>query len=187
MKREDLKALGLEDAAIESIMKLHGADIESHKATITTLTSERDTFKTQAEEAGVTIEGFKKMKPEELQAAADDYKAKWEQAQTDAKTQLANLKFDHALESALVSAKAKNPKAVQALLSKDALKFNEADGSIIGLKEQLEAIQKDNDYLFVSDAPPPPVIVKGGNNQSVLGDPQMDAMRKAAGLPIPQK
>jgi hypothetical protein len=135
------------------------------------------------DETGKQIEGFKNMKPEELQKAADEWKSKYEQAQKDSQTQLAEIKFNHALESALTSAKAKNPKAVQALLSKDALKFNEADGSIIGLKEQLEAIQKDNDYLFASDAPPPPVIVKGGNSQSVLGDAVTDAMRRGARLP----
>ena len=32
MKREDLKALELSDEAIDAVMKLHGKDIEDHKA-----------------------------------------------------------------------------------------------------------------------------------------------------------
>lgn len=183
MKREDLKALGLEDTAIDSIMALHGKDIEAHKASVTTLQTELDTAKAQLTEAGTTIESFKAMKPDELKAAADDYKAKFEKATQDAAAQLASLKFDHALESALSGAKAKNPKAVQALLSKDALKYNEADGSIVGLNEQLEKIKSENDYLF-TDETPAPKIVTGARSQSIIGDPQMDAMRKAAGLPI---
>lgn len=184
MKREDLKALGLEDTAIDSIMALHGKDIETHKANVTTVQAELDTLKSQLTEANKQIEGFKGMDIESVKKSADEYKAKFEQATSESAKQMAELKFNHALDTALAGARVKNAKAVSALLSKDALKFNEADGSIIGLKEQLEAIQKENDYLFVSDAPPPPVIVKGGNSQSVLGDPQMDAMRKAAGLPI---
>jgi hypothetical protein len=96
------------------------------------------------------------------------------------------LKFDHALDGALSGAKAKNPKAVKALLSSDALKYNEADGSIVGLNEQLEKIKSENDYLF-ADAKEPPKIIAGGNNQSVVGDLQLEAMRKGAGLPTPTK
>lgn len=185
MKTEDLIALGLTQEIADKVFALHGKDIEAHKASVTTLQTELDTAKAQLTEAGITIESFKAMKPDELKAAADDYKAKFEQATTEAAKQLASLKFDHALESALAGAKAKNPKAVQALLSKDALKFNEADGSIIGLNEQLEKIKSENDYLF-ADSTPAPKIVTGARSQSIIGDPQMDAMRKAAGLPLPK-
>lgn len=187
MKKEDLIKLGIDEKTVFQIFAIHGKDLEKMKSSVSQITTERDTLKTQLDETGKQIEGFKNMKPEELQKAADEWKSKYEQATSESVKQLATLKFDHALASALSGAKAKNPKTVQALLNKELLKFNDADGSIIGLKEQLESIQKDNDYLFASDAPPPPVIVKGGNSQSVLGDPQMDAMRKAAGLPIPTK
>ena len=189
MKKEDLLKLGIDEKTVFQIFAIHGKDLEKMKTSVSQITTERDALKTQLTEAGATIEGFKKLKPEELQAAADDYKAKWEQAQTESAAQLASLKFDHALDSALTSAKAKNPKAVQALLSKDVLKLNE-DGTILGLKEQLETIQKDNDYLFASDVPlppPPPVIVKGGNSQSVLGSTFADAARRGAKLPEPTK
>src|SRR5687767_3506822 len=96
MKREDLKKLhgdSATDDLLDKIMGLHGSDIESHKTKVTDLTTQLETAQGQLTEANTTIEGFKKLKPEELQAAADDYKAKWEQAQTDAKTQLAQVKF----------------------------------------------------------------------------------------------
>ncbi len=186
MKREDLKALGLEDTAIDAVMALHGKGIESLKSNLTTLQTEADTLKTQLAEAGTTIEGFKKLDIEGIKAAADDWKAKAEKAQTDAAAQLAQVKFDYALETALTGAKAKNPKAVQALLSKDALKYNEADGSIIGLNEQLEKIKSENDYLF-ADAKPIPELILGGNNQSVVGDAFEIAMRKGANLATPTK
>jgi len=181
MKREDLKGLNLPDEAIDSIMALHGKDIESHKTKLVTLQTEVDGLKGQLTEAGAQIEKFKVMDVDGIKAAADDWKLKAEKAQTDAAAQLQSLKFDHALEGALTGAKAKNIKAVQSLLSRDALKFNDADGTIIGLNEQLEKIKSENDYLF-QDETPPPTIIKGGNNQSVLKDPQLDAMRKAAGL-----
>lgn len=181
MKREQLKELGLEDAVIDKIMGLHGTDIESHKTKVTELQGQVDAAQIQLTEANTQIEKFKGMKPEELKAAADEWRVKFDQAQADAKNQLESLKFDHALESALTGARARNPKAVASLLSRDALKLND-DGSILGLKEQLETIQKDNDYLFESSTPTPKIVI-GGNNKSVVGDPMIIAAREAAGLP----
>lgn len=185
MKREDLKALGLEDGVIDSIMALNGKAIETHKAAAQTAQAELETVKGQLAEAGATIESFKALKPEELKAAADDWKAKAEKAQTDAAAQLAAVKFDYALESALTGAKAKSAKAVQALLSTDTLK--DANGEFIAERftEQLEKIKSEHDYLF-TDATIPPRIVQGGNNQSVMSDPQLEAMRKGAGLTSPK-
>lgn len=185
MNKKDLIDLGIAEDVAEKIVVLHGKDIESHKTKITTMQTELDTAKTQLTEAGVTIEGFKKLDVDAIKAAADDYKVKFEQAQTESASQLASLKFEHALDGALVIAKAKNPKAVQALLNREALKFNDADGSIVGLNEQLETIKKDNDYLF-SDATPAPKIVAGGNNQKISGNAFTEAARRGAKLPDPK-
>lgn len=58
------------------------------------------------------------------------------------------LKIDAAVEAALVGAKAKNSTAVKALL-KDLDKAElQEDGTIKGLAEQIEALQKSDDYLF---------------------------------------
>ena len=183
MKREDLTKLGLTDEQTDAIMKAHGQDIESHKSKLTTLQAEADALKAQVAEAGTAIEGFKKLDVDGIKAAADEWKLKAEKAQADAQSQVASLKYDYALESALTGAKAKNIKAVKALLDGSILKLSE-DGKIAGLDEQLTKIKTENDYLF-SDTTPTPRIVTGGNSQSVLGDKMVDAARSAAGLPAP--
>ena len=185
MKREDLTKLGLTDEQTDAIMKAHGQDIESHKSKLTTLQAEADALKAQVAEAGTAIEGFKKLDVDGIKAAADEWKLKAEKAQADAQSQVASLKYDYALESALTGAKAKNIKAVKALLDGSILKLSE-DGSIAGLKEQLEKVKSENDYLFTSDTPAPQ-IVKGGNSQSILGDKVMDRAREAAGLVTPKQ
>lgn len=182
MKKADLIALGLAEDVVEKVIVLHGKDIEAHKAKVTNAESERDQFKTQLTEANQQIESFKGMDIETIKKTADDYKTKFEQAQLDAQKQLDAMKFDHALESALTGAKVKNPKTVQPLLSRDALKLKE-DGTIEGLEDQLTKIKSENDYLF-ADAKEPPRIVTGGNNKPITGDPVVIATRKAAGLPI---
>ena len=186
MKREDLKALGLSDEHIDKIMALNGQDIEKQKGSLVTLQTEADGLKKQLEEAGVTIEGFKKLDIAAIQTAADEWKTKAEQAQKDAADQVARLRFDHALDGALSGAKARNPKAVRALLNLDGLKLNEADNSIAGLKEQIEKIQTENDFLFESSEKTP-TIVKGGTNQPVMSDPVILAARQAAGLSTGQE
>jgi len=180
MKREELKAMGLTDEQIDKIMGLNGQDIEKHKTAAETVKTELEGVKAQLTEAGKAIEGFKAMNIDQVKASADDWKAKAEQAQKDADARVQALQFDHALDGALTGAKAKNARAVRALLNTDGLKLQN-DGSILGLKDQLEKIKADNDYLFESETPTP-TIVTGGTNQSVLGDPFMSAMRKGAGL-----
>ena len=180
MKREDLKALNLEDAAIDSIMKLHGTDIETHKATINTVTGERDALKTQYGEATKQIESFKGLDIEGVKKAAADWEAKAKQAETDAAAQVAKVKFDYALEKELQQTyKVKDVVAVRAHLKADAIQFT--DDKFIGLKEQIEPLKTDKDFLFESDKPQPR-IVSGGNSQPVLGDKMVESMRQAAGL-----
>ncbi|MBG0770684.1 MAG: phage scaffolding protein [Anaerolineaceae bacterium] len=181
MKREDLKALELSDEAIDQIMKLHGKDVEDHKASLAQAQQTIGDLQDQVKEAGETIEGFKKLDVDGIKAAADDWKLKAEQAETQANEKIAKLKFDHALDSELTGAKAKNAKAVHALLDMNALKLNEADGSIIGLKDQLEKIKADNDYLFESDTPTP-TIVSGASKTQIAEDKVVSAARQAAGL-----
>lgn len=65
------------------------------------------------------------------------------------KKQINDIHFNYGIEKALTGAKAKNAKAVQALLNMDELKYE--DGKISGLDKQLEAIKKDNGYLFEAE------------------------------------
>jgi predicted nucleic acid-binding Zn-ribbon protein len=183
MKREDVKKLlgdSVADDVIDKIMAEHGRDIEKHKTDIGTVTTERDGLKAQLEEANKQMESFKGMDIEGVKKSADDWKAKAEQAAKDAESQVSKLKFDHALESALTGAKAKNPVAVRALLKEADLKLGE-DGQIVGLKEQLEKVKADNDYLFESDEPDPKIVAPG-NTKVTITDPVIMAARKAAGL-----
>ena len=182
MKRDDLKAKGLTDEQIDFVMGEYGRDVESHKAKLTTAQAELDSVKTQLTEASTTIDGFKALNVDQIKAAADEWKAKAEQAAKDAAAQISSLKFDHALDGALTGAKARNAKAVKALLDSNALKLND-DGSILGLNEQLAKIKSENDYLFDGEAADPK-IVAGGNSKSVISDPMMIAVRKAAGLSV---
>jgi len=182
MKREELEKLGITDKEVlDKIMALNGQDIEGQKTLLNTEKQRADGLVTQLADATKQIEGFKGMKPEDVEGKINEWKTKAETAQQEAAKQISQVKFDAALGDALKGAKAKNPATVKALLKHDLLKLNEADGSISGLKEQLENIVKENDYLFESDVPTP-AIVAGANNKSVNLDAVTEAARVGAGL-----
>lgn len=183
MKREDLKKLlgdQASDELVDKIMAEHGKGIEKFKSDLEAKQQELDGALSQLTEANKQIESFKGMDIEGVKKSADEWKTKFEQGQATAAEQISKLKFDHALESALAGAKAKNPKAVRALLKETDLKLAD-DGSIVGFAEQLERVKSENDYLFES-VEGTPSIVTGGNNSTINNDPVIAAARKAAGL-----
>lgn len=142
MKKEELVSLGLTDEQAAKIFELHGKELTKLQNTITTLTTERDGYKTQLDTANTKLEGFD-----------PEWKTKAETAQTEAQKQIEALKFDYALNDALKSAKVRDAVSVKAHLKTDALKL---DGeSILGLKEQLETLKSEKDFLFESDEKPP--------------------------------
>lgn len=182
MKREDLEKLGLTKEQIDAVMAENGKDIESQKAKLTSIEVDAKTARDQLAEANKQIEDFKKMDVDGIKKAADEWKVKYDQTIEKHANEEKQRLFDTALESGLKAAKAKNPLAVKGLLDLNGLKYNEADKSLIGLKEQIEKIKPENDYLFESTEQTPK-IVTGGNNQTITTDAFTAALRKGAGLP----
>lgn len=112
------------------------------------LEAERDDLQKRLSEASAKLEGYD-----------PEWRDKAQKAQEEAQKQIEQMRFDFALDEELRKSKAKNVKAVRALLDRDALKW--ANGEIVGLKEQVEKIQAENDYLFHSDKPTPAINVPG--------------------------
>lgn len=80
----------------------------------------------------------------------EEVNKKLQELQAEIKTKegdIAKVKKDSALQIALTEAKAKNIKAVKALLDFESLELDE-DGSIKGLKEQISKLQESDSFLF---------------------------------------
>ncbi|WP_258831453.1 phage scaffolding protein [Peribacillus frigoritolerans] len=89
---------------------------------------------------------------EDLQKQINDLQDANKQAATDYQAKLDKQAFDFSLEKALSDAKAKNPKAVKALLNHEAIKL---DGDkLLGLEEQLKTLQESDGYLFGENEAP---------------------------------
>ena len=61
--------------------------------------------------------------------------------------ELSRVRLENAVELALSDAKAKNIKAVKAMLDMENVKLGE-DGNLSGLAEQVEALKKSDGYMF---------------------------------------
>ena len=157
MKREFLQNFKVGDQAmakeiVDEIMAENGRDIEAAKKPF----ADYDTIKSQLDEAQKTIKGFQDQGTDidAVRKSAKDWEDKYNQAIADHNKKMADMAFDHALESAITSAKGKNVKAIRALLDVDALKGSknqEAD-----IKAALEGLKKDSGYLFDDGKNPPP-------------------------------
>ena len=117
------------------------------------LNTELEGVKGQLSEANQQIAGFKELDIEGVKQKAAQWEEKYNQAAKDSAEKIEQLKFGFALDKKLAQAQARNPKAVKALLDRDALKYDK--GKIIGLEEQLETLKKNEDsaFLFGSAAP----------------------------------
>lgn len=182
MKREFLQNLKVGDQAlpkeiIDVIMAENGKDIEDAKKPF----ADYETIKTQLGEAKKTIKGFEDQDIDGVRQSAKDWEEKYNKAIADHKKELADRDFDSTVEKAISAAKGRNAKAIRALLDVDTLKAskNQADD----IKTALEGLKKDSGYLFEDDQTPPPYSPgTGTHNASGKYDPQIAAIRSAAGL-----
>ncbi len=154
MKLDELLKLGLDE---ETAKKVEAASAEELKGFIPKARfDEVNTEKKNLETTKATLEGqLETLKNstgdvEAMKKQIEDLQADNKKKDDEHAAEIKQLKVDAAVEAALLGAKAKNSVAVKALL-KDLDKAElQEDGTIKGLSEQIEALQKSDAYLFES-------------------------------------
>lgn len=81
-----------------------------------------------------------------LKQELDNTKKSYQEYKTQSEAKLTEMKNDYAFEKALAGYKPRNIKAVSALIDKSKLSYS--DSGVEGLKEQIEALQKSDAFLF---------------------------------------
>lgn len=149
MKREFLKSLELSDEVIDKIMAENGNDINGLKAKQTELETQLKDFKTQVSDRDKQLEELKKSAgdSESLKAQIDKLQEENKKAADDYNAKITQMGIENAVNLALTGAKAKNAKAVKALLDLTDAKLND-DGTIKGLDKQIEKLRESDAYLF---------------------------------------
>ncbi|RRG18259.1 scaffolding protein [Weissella viridescens] len=147
---EALQALGLNDEQVKGVMAEHGKDVNELKEHNSTLTAERDSYKSQVDEVTKNLEAAKKNaeKGSEAQQQVEELQQQLKDSEKQAQEQLKSQQKAFSIDKALSDAGAKNNKAVEALLDVDAINIDE-NGTLNGLSEQLEKLQADTSTGFL--------------------------------------
>lgn len=157
MTRKQLEDLGLTKEQADSVMKINGDDIENAKGTASTeiknLQTEVEGLKTQVGDRGKQLETLKASAGDnaDLKKQIEDLQTENATAKATHESELNQLKIDFAVEKALTGAKAKNIKAVKALLELGEAKLDK-DGNVKGLDEQIEKLRSGDDTKFLFEA-----------------------------------
>ncbi|MDY3118188.1 MAG: phage scaffolding protein [Peptoniphilus sp.] len=147
MKREFLEGLKLEKDAVDAIMAENGKDIEREKARTEEEKTQKDLLERQLKEATKTIQSYKDMDVDAIKASA----AEWEEKAKANKKELEDYKHGVELEKKVSAYHVKDVDLIVKLLDRDSLRFK--DGEVLGLDEQIRALQKDKGFLFDEDTP----------------------------------
>lgn len=184
MKREFIKNLlpDISDEVLDKIMTEAGKDVESHKQTISTLTTERDGLKDQLEEANKSIQSYKDMDIDGIKAKASEWETKYKTDTKALEDKLTAQSYGYAVEKAAADINFSSNGAKKAFLSDltdKKLKLTE-EGKLEGFNDFLEEYKKNDPTAFGKEGGKP--FVAGGSGGGDGAD-STDLLRVAFGLP----
>ena len=174
--KELLKKAGIEEGKVDGVIADINKELPKHfipkdkynevaeaKKQLEADIAERDKQLEQLKNAAGNSEELKKQ-IEDLQKANKEATEEWQK-------KMAQMQLDFAIDKALTAAKAKNTKAVKALLDMDKVKL---DGEqLLGLDDPLKALQQSDPYLFGDSGK-----VGGGTNPPGAGNPEVNPWKK---------
>ncbi len=185
MKKEELVKLGLTEEQVKAVFALNGEDVNHAK---TSVMAEKDaeikSLTEQLSETQSTLKGFEGVNVEELQGKIKSLTDLMNERENQYKQDLADRDFNAMLDSSIAGVKGKNSKAIKALLDIDSLKGSKNQKE--DLTAALEALKKENDYLFESKEPIKNSVGRvnqNGGEQPKIDSEKMALMRQACGLP----
>ena len=130
--------------------------------------SDMQAKETRIQELTQSVKDFDGVDVKQLQTDVKNWETKYNQ-------DLESARLDSAIQLAIAKSGTLSEKALMGLLDKDKIKFDK-DGKLTGLDEQIEAIKKEDSFLFKaaeSDKPSNGADVELGGNHG--GNPSPDA------------
>lgn len=158
LKAEILAEKGLTKDQIDFVV----AEAEKE---VNAVAAERDGYKSQLDTAQAALESMKGIDVNGLQTQITDLTNKLKGKDSEIEKIKADYAFDASLKEAIRAASGRSDKAIMALLDLDTLKASRNQTGDINAA--LEALKKDNDYLFQSASIPRVVAATPGINQDV--------------------
>ena len=174
--KEILKKAGIEEGKLDSVISDISKELPKYfipKDKYNEVAEAKKKLETDIQERDNQLEQLKNAagNSEELKAQIEQLQAENQKAAEEWQAKMAQMQLDFAIEKALAAAKAKNPKAVKALLDMEKVKL---DGEqLLGLDDQLKAIQQSDPYLFGESGK-----VGSGTNPPGAGNPEANPWKK---------
>ena len=170
--KEILKKAGIEEGKLDGVIGDISKELPKHfipKDKYNEVAEAKKKLEADLQARDAQLEQLKQAagNSEELKKQIEALQAENKKATEEWQTKMSQMKLDFAIEKALAAAKAKNPKAVKALLDMDKVKM---DGDqLLGIDEQLKALQQSDPYLFGDSGK-----VGGGTNPPGAGNPEVN-------------
>jgi hypothetical protein len=151
MKKEDLIALGLTEEQTEKVLNANSEQLKEFVpySRFKELIDDKNELKKQISERDKQLETLKNSTGDvetlknTIKQLQDENKASKEQYEAN----ISKIKLENAIDNALGNAKAKNSKAVRALLDMEKIKFE--NDNLSGLDEQLKVLKEAEDSKFL--------------------------------------
>jgi hypothetical protein len=170
--KELLKKAGIPEDKLEGTIADISKELPKHfipKDKYNEVAEAKKKLETDIQERDKQLEQLKNAagNSEELKAQIEQLQAENKKAGEEWQAKFAQMQLNFAIEKALAAAKAKNAKAVKALLDMEKVKL---DGDqLLGIDEQLKALQQSDPYLFGESGK-----VGGGTNPPGAGNPEVN-------------
>lgn len=162
----------------KSISEQIGKDFVA-RADFNTANEAKKQLELQLKERDKQLTSLKEVDAEGMQAKIVELEQANKEMEKQSKAAIAQLKLDHAVETALTGANVCKNKAVLPFLNMEAVKLSE-DGSLTGLKEQLEKLKaaEDTKFLFKQETKPNMKGAQPGQGRDGLpgGEPDYSKM-----------
>jgi predicted RNase H-like nuclease (RuvC/YqgF family) len=174
--KELLKKAGIPEDKLDSTITDINKELPKHfipKDKYNEVAEAKKKLETDIQERDNQLEQLKNAagNSEELKAQIEQLQAENQKAAEEWQAKMAQMQLNFAIEKALAAAKAKNAKAVKALLDMEKVKL---DGEqLLGLDDQLKALQQSDPYLFGDSGK-----VGSGTNPPGAGDPEVNPWKK---------
>ena len=166
MRKAELLKLGLEEELAIKVETASQEELKGYipKARFDDAIDERNTLRESVKERDVQLETLKNSANdiEGLKKQIADLQIVNTEKDKAHAAEIETLKINAAVDSALTGAKAKNAKAVKALLDLEKAELSD-DGTVKGLEDQLKKLQGADDSKFLFDSEPKKPTLTGAN------------------------
>lgn len=156
MTKEELKALGLDDAQADKVAAAIATELKGYvaKTKFDEVSESKKSLESQIADRDKQLEALKKSAgdTEGLKKQIEDLQAENKKVKTEHEAAMKDMQFTNAIKLAIAD-KAQDVDLVAGLFDKSKLILG-TDGKITGLDEQVKALQKEKAFLFKANPNP---------------------------------